>query len=753
MIFNRSNLAAFSYRKMHHLSVLVVLAGLGSGSILAQKTNTVKPKPFTTWDDFMGSPQSMQYSALTQINKSNIKDLQVAWTYETGDQQTYNFTPLIAHGVAYIMGKSSSIVAVDATNGKEIWSYPTSLQRYRGVNYWESADGSDRRILIPDNNYLLALDARTGRLIASFGDNGKVDLKVGLGRDTNKIPRIQPTSPGRVFENLIILGSGTGERYDSPPGDLRAYDARTGKLAWQFHTIPHKGEVGYDSWPTGAPEVSGGANIWGEMSIDPDRGILYGCLGAPGYNFYGGEREGKNLFGDSMVAVDARTGKLLWYYQLIHHDVWDLDSPAGPKLLTITHDGKKVDVVAEAAKQGWVYVFDRVTGKPIWPIVETPVPQSSAGHEQTFATQPIPSAPPAFTAQVMTVKDVNPYMDDDEKAHWTEVISKARNDVLPNGTDTFTPPEIGHDSVSVPGNHGGANWGMVAGDPTKGTLYVESLTLPSILRLIPTLPSYGSNNPAVTGQGIVATRCATCHGESLKGAPPSIPALDDALGRMSTDDLKKIVKEGRGSMPSFGDFTEQQLNGIAAYLQNPAAVPPPRPVEPEKVDAQGIQDHYYSGFGFFFPRNGTSIMRPPWVTLTAYDLNTGTIEWQIPVGDDPGLAKQGIHNTGAGGVGATGAITVAAGMVLIGNTRDQVLRAIDADTGKTIWEYKLPLVSGGGPAVYEVNGKEYILMSVTTAPGNAAASGGGGGAGRGAATSVPRSFIAFSLPAKTAEKK
>lgn len=734
MIFGKFRPHVFSYVKTLQMAAYVGMACILAGSAMAQKSNAAKAKPFTTWNDFMGSPESMQYSALKQINKSNIKDLKVAWTYNTGDQQVYSFTPLIAHGVAYIMGKNSSIVAVEANSGKELWTYPTTILRYRGLNYWENADGTDRRIFFPDKDQLFAIDAKTGKLISTFGDNGKVNLKVGLGRDSNKIPRIQPTSPGRVFENLIIMGSGTGERYDSPPGDLRAYDVRTGKLVWQFHSIPHKGEVGYDTWPDGAAEISGGANIWGEMSIDPKRGILYGCLGAPGYNFYGGERTGQNLFGDALVALDARTGKLLWYFQLIHHDVWDLDSPAGPKLLTIMHDGKKVDVVAEAAKQGWVYVFDRVTGKPIWPIVETAVPKGDAGRDHTYPTQPIPSMPPPFATQSFTVKDINPYMDQDEKDHWTEVVSKARNDVLPNGTDTFTPPEVGRDSISMPGNHGGANWGMVAGDPTNGTLYVESLNLPSVLRLITTPPPQGGNNPAVIGRDIVQSRCAMCHGADLKGAPPAIPSLEGILSRINEDEVQNTVKGGRGSMPAFGEFSDAQLAGIVTYLRNPAAVPPPPTVEPAKLDANGVAEHYYSGFGFFFPHNGTSIMRPPWVTLTAYDLNKGAIKWQIPVGDDPYLAKQGIHNTGAGGVGATGAITVAGGMVLIGNTKDQVFRAIDADTGKTIWEYKLPLISAGGPAVYEVDGKEYILLSVTTNP-----------AGRGA-TEIPRSFIAFALP-------
>jgi quinoprotein glucose dehydrogenase len=710
---------------------------LSVSSTLAQESS--RAKPYTGWSDYMGGPQSMQYSALNQINRDTVKDLDVAWTFNTDDQISYNFTPVVAHGVVYLMAQNASIVAVDGATGKQLWSHPTTQIRYRGLNYWESEDGKEGRIFYPDNNYLFALDARTGEQIMSFGVGGRVDLKAGLGRDTNSIPRIQSSSPGRVFENLIIMGSGTGERLDSPPGDIRAYDVHTGKVVWQFHTIPHKGEPGYETWPAGAADVAGNANVWGEMSVDPKRGVLYASLGATGYNFYGGEREGKNLFGDCIVAINARTGKLLWYYQLVHHNIWDLDSPSAPKPLTINHDGKKQDVLAEATKMGWIFVFDRDTGKPIWPIEEVAVPQSTSGQEHTYPTQPFPSKPEPFAVQNFTQNDINPYMDKDELEYWTRIVKNARNDQV-KGTDTYTPLEVGKDSISVPGNHGGANWGMVAADPTNGTLYVETLNLPSILKLVTTLPPTGTpTDPAVIGQGIVTTRCALCHGPRLEGNPPSIPSLVGVVDRLGVDGVKTSVREGRGSMPSFADLSPSEIDSVTAYLKAPEMVSPvpPEPPAPAGVTLSSTTPNgtrYYSGFGFFFPRNGSSIMRPPWVTLTAYDLNTGNKMWQIPVGDDPTLAKQGIHNTGAGGIGATGAITVAGGMVFIGNTRDQVFRAVDTRDGKVIWDYQLPLISGGAPTIYEVNGKEYILLSVSTNP-----------AGRTAPTTILRRYMAFAL--------
>jgi quinoprotein glucose dehydrogenase len=346
----------------------------------------------TTWSDYLGGNDSSHYSGLKQIDRGNAAKLEIAWTYPTADNFTYGFSPIVVDSVMFVLAKTGSLVAIDATSGKEIWTHefvpPPGAPTFRGpgfggrgrgnrgINYWESRNRSDRRLLIPANNFLEAIDARTGKLIESFGEGGRVDLREGLGRDPKTVRQIQSNTPGRVFENLIILGSATGESYISPPGDLRAYDVRTGKIAWTFHTVPHPGEFGYDTWPRDAWKYIGGTNTWGEISVDDKRGIAYFPLGSPTYDFYGADRKGANLFSDCLLALDARTGKYRWHFQLTHHDLWDYDAVSAPQLITVKHDGKMVDAVAQAGKQGFLYVFERVTGKPLWPIEERPVPKS-----------------------------------------------------------------------------------------------------------------------------------------------------------------------------------------------------------------------------------------------------------------------------------------------------------------------------------------------------------------------------------------
>src|SRR5580704_9530063 len=372
----------------------------------------------TGWTDYLGGPDSAQYSALKQINKSNVSQLQIAWTYPTGDKNSYDFNPVIVDGVMYVQAKNNSIVALDAATGREIWVHPNDTRSItaRGVNYWESKDRSDRRLLYCADNHLVAIDARTGQAIASFGENGRSDLRVGYDRDVKTLTRVQNNTPGRVFENLIILGSAASSDYEGNAGNIRAFDVVSGKLAWVFHTIPHPGEFGYDTWPPDAWKTVAGVENWSEMTLDEKRGIVYIPLASPRYDFYGANRKGQNLFGDSLVALDARTGKRLWHFQFVHHDLWDYDAPAAPKLLTVRHNGKMVDAVAQPTKQGFLFVFDRVTGQPLWPIEERAVPKSDVPGEEAWPTQPFPTKPPPFARQSFTESDLNPYISDDDKS-------------------------------------------------------------------------------------------------------------------------------------------------------------------------------------------------------------------------------------------------------------------------------------------------------------------------------------------------
>jgi len=446
----------------------------------------------TTWSDYGGASDSAQYSALKQINRSNVNQLETAWVYPTGDGRKYFFNPLVSGGVMYVLAKNNSIVALDASTGKEIWTCPpepnTTIITNRGINYWESEDRTDRRLLFASNHFLRAIDARTGKPIPSFGQDGRVDLKPGLGRDPKTLSLVQSITPGRVFQNLLILGSATNQGYGSAPGDIRAFDVRSGKLVWTFHTIPHPGEFGYDTWPKDAWKTVGGANVWGEFSLDEKRGIVYAPTASAKYNFYGADRKGANLFGDCLLALDARTGKRLWHFQMVHHDIWDYDDATAPKLLTVRHLGKNVDVVAQVSKQGFVWVFNRVTGEPLWPIEERPVPRSDMPREETWPTQPFPLKPPPFARQKFTAEDLSPFLGPEERARFRDEILSARNEGL------FTPPGR-RNTIQMPGNNGGANWGGAAVDPTNGTLYVVSKDLPAMLKLEPDAQQPELNRP------------------------------------------------------------------------------------------------------------------------------------------------------------------------------------------------------------------------------------------------------------------
>jgi quinoprotein glucose dehydrogenase len=458
----------------------------------------------TTWRDYSGGADSAQYSGLKQIKRSNVAQLQVAWTFATGDNNRYFFNPVVIDSTIYVLAKNNSIVALDAATGREIWTHrpvpEVKIITNRGINYWESRDRSDRRLLFCANHSLRAIDARTGEPIASFGVNGAVDLKEGLDRDPRAISLVQSTTPGRVFEDKLILGSATNQGYGSAPGDIRAFDVRTGKTVWTFHTIPDAGEAGAETWPRDARKRVGGANVWGEFTLDEKRGVIYAPTASAKYNFYGADRTGNNLFADCLLAIDARTGHLIWYYQTVHHDVVDYDDATAPKLLTVRHEGHSVDVVAEVAKQGFVWVFNRDTGKPLWPVEERPVPSSDVPGEKTSPTQPFPVKPPPFSRQKFTVDDLSPYLSTEDRARFRDMILSARNEGL------FTPPSL-QGSVQMPGNNGGANWGGAAVDSARGTLVVVSKDLPCILKLekLEDDPSAPKNQPAryVSGFGFL----------------------------------------------------------------------------------------------------------------------------------------------------------------------------------------------------------------------------------------------------------
>lgn len=658
---------------------------------------------YTTWSDYAGGPESLQYSGLTQIDKSNVNGLQLTWSYlAPGPTGRFAFNPLIVDGVMYVVGKNGAVVALDATTGREIWSHPNeATPTNRGFNYWANKDGSDRRIIFAVNSYLQELNAATGVPINTFGDDGKVDLRVGLGRDPKSIDSIQSGTPGRVFENLLILGSATGEMYDSPPGDIRAYDVLSGTLVWTFHTVPHPGEYGYETWPKDAWKYVGGVNAWGEISIDEKRGIVYLPLGSPTYDLYGADRAGAGLFGDCLLALDARTGKRLWHFQVVHHDLWDYDLTTAPKLLTVRHNGKMVDVVAEPTKFGFLYVFDRVTGEPLWPVEERPVPQSDVPGEHSWPTQPFPTYPPPYARQRFTVDEINPYVDPKEKDRLRNLLTTARNEGI------FTPPSAARDQIAVPGENGGANWGSTAADPTTGMLYVRSYDAPTIHRLTIAPPPQQETEVGTweqRGHVVYARHCLPCHGPNRERI--TFPA------QISEARFTVVLRNGQRDMPAFSEnrIPPEHLRALVAYLTNPGAGGLPKPGGENKTATNG-PTRYYGPFGtVLLTDNNLIAMGPPWCELVAYDLNDGTIKWRFALGTTPGLAAIGIRNTGSTHLLRNGPVVTAGGLIFVASGADRMIHAYDKDTGKLLWETAVEVNPDGIPAVYEAGGREYVAF-------------------------------------------
>jgi len=494
-----------------------------------------------SWIDYGGGGDNSHFTPLTQIDKTNVDRLQIAWSYPQGST---GFNPVVAGNTIYVLSAGNSLTALDATTGKEIWIHANLAGiTARGINYWESKDHKDRRLIFSMNNLLQEIDGATGKSILTFGKDGFVDLREGLGREPSTIGRIQSNTPGKVFENLVILGSAPGEAFLSPPGDLRAYDVLTGKLVWQFHTIPHPGEFGYETVPKDGWKYLGGGNTWGEITVDEKRGIAYFPLGSLTYDFYGADRPGSDLYGDCLLALDARTGKRLWHYQMVHHDLWDYDNTSAPQLITVRKDGKTIEAVAQAGKTGFLYVFDRVTGQPLWPIEERLVPKSDVPGEKAWPTQPFPTAPPPFSRQKFTVDDISPYLPDEERAVIKDQILSARNEGI------FTPPSF-RGTVSMPGNQGGSNWGTTAADPAKGIVYVLNVDEPAYLKLDKDPPINGGNGlllgsartgrggAASPGQALYAANCQGCHGEDRNGSA-SVPSLVNIVMRMPADAIKQ----------------------------------------------------------------------------------------------------------------------------------------------------------------------------------------------------------------------
>lgn len=709
---------------MRLLRLGVVLAGYLFVTISVMYSQSASTD--VQWPVVAGNAGGMRYSPLKQINASNVNQLQVAWSYDVSDAPgTLETNPIIVNGVLYGYTPGQRVFAVNAATGQELWKFDSGAPargNNRGVAYWR--DGSQERIFAANREHVFSLDAKTGKPDPKWGEGGRIDFRADL-RGGAEGTAGALGHPPVIYKDLVIFAGRTGENLPVAPGDIRAYDARTGKLRWRFHTVPHPGEFGYDTWPKDAWTYTGNVASWQGMSLDDPRGIVYVATANPVNMFIGRDRLGDNLFANTLLALDANTGKRLWHFQTVKHDIWDRDLPSPPSLFTVRRDGKNVDAVSITTKTGHVFIFDRVTGTPLFPIEYKKYPASNIPGEVASETQPLPTKPEPFARQLLTADMVTrrtPQAHAAAMAQFKKMVSNGQ----------FVPPSVGKDTVSFPGMDGGAEWGGTAFDPDTGLLYVNSNEMVWLYALAEN-PKPGA---AVSGKDLYNTECASCHRDDRTGAPPAIPSLVDISKRMTVAEVRAVVFYGSGRMPGFPTLPPDHTNAIVSYVRDgvESSVPIPANAKPVPWDTQ----YRFTGHHKFLDIDGYPAITPPWGTLNAIDMNTGEYAWKIPLGEYPELVAKGMPNTGSENYG--GPIVTAGGLVFIAATNyDKKFRAFDKKTGKLVWETTLPFTGNATPATYEISGRQYIVIATS-------------GAGRAPAqrnTRPPQAggrYIAFALP-------
>lgn len=664
------------------------------------------------WIAYGGEVGSSQFSPLREIHRGNVNEIQLAWSLPLGGE-TSRANPLVLGGVLYTV-TDKALYAVDARTGRLRWrTEAANLGSARGIVHWSSRDGSQNRILYSTGNRLLALDVASGKPVEGF----EIDLRQGLGRPAEDVRYGGNMTPGRIFEDLLIVGSAPGESWGSPPGNVRAFDLRSGALRWVFNTVPQPGEFGYEANPPEGWRTIGGNNNWGEMTLDVENGIVFVPLGSPTYDFWGVNRPGNNLFGNSLLALDARTGRRLWHFQTVHHDLWDYDLVTAPKLLTLVHDGKRVQAVAQATKTGYIYTFERRSGRPLFPIVEQPVPRSDIPGEVSSPTQPVPTAPPSFVTQRFSFEDINPALPEDERVAIAAKLKGFRNE------GPFTPPSL-QGTIMMPGHVGGAQFGNVAADAQRGRLYIVGINVPTMVRLESPAEVVRQHQEITTRLARLSStnrvfleNCSACHGADRKGKSPAFPPLLEIASRMSLADFTALLQTGRGLMPRF-DLPSRDFAALAAFLGfdvptswEPPAVHAPGADNPgassTKVDDDIALKSFYH---YLVTDSGQGYNAGPWATLTAYDMNRGTILWQVPFGNNGGRGMIGKEDVGD--MQPKGTLVATAGGLLLSSTQGGWLSAWDSDTGALLLRRKLPAEAIGIPAVYAIAGRQYIAVPV-----------------------------------------
>jgi len=670
------------------------------------------------WASYFGDPGGTHYSRLSQITRENISELREAWRYETPDAGRVQTTPLVIDGTMYVVSPLQKVIALDAATGKQKWIFDSGVgvaAAVRGLTWW--SDGKESRLFSAVASYIYAIDPASGTAIAGFGDNGRIDLRENL-RGAAEDNSFHATSPAVIYKDLLITGGRVPEITPAPPGDQRAYDVHTGELRWTFHTVPMAGEPGAETWPEGARETQGGANAWSGAVVDTERGIVFIATGSPADDFYGANRLGDNLYSDCVIALDANTGKKLWHFQAVRHDLWDADFAAPPVLLTVQRDGKRVAAVAASNKAGLTYLFDRVSGEPLFPIVETEVPASTVPGEVASRTQPIPTLPAPVTKLTLTRDEVT------NRTPEMRAWAQADYDTFLGTQAPFTPLSVDTTTLVAPGWRGGVEYGGITADADKGIIYMNVNNWVSL----GTLVDAAAYRQSGEGERTYREQCMGCHGAELQGIPPAFPSLVDVGKRLSAEEIVAVIQQGRGRMPGFPLLNAATATNIVSFLTSGAdSVAPGRNMR----DRGASTKYIFTGYRTWFDPEGFPAWEMPWATLNAIDMNTGEYLWTVPFGDYEALAEQGLTDTGAENHG--GSVLTASGVLFAGGTENDLkFRAYDSANGELLWDVVLPGYDRATPAVYAVNGKQYVVIAANP--------------GRNAAADAGATYVAFALP-------
>jgi quinoprotein glucose dehydrogenase len=649
------------------------------------------PAADVDWPMYGGDAAKTRHSSLAQIHRGNVAKLELAWTYDTGQKGDTQTQPIVVGRVLYGYTPNHATVAMDAATGKQLWKFEPGIEGVganRGLMHW--SDGKQSRVFAAVDNFIYALDAATGRPIDGFGTAGRIDLRENLGRDPAS-QSVRLTSPGVIHRDLMIVGGRVSESLPASPGHIRAYDVRSGSLRWTFRTIPHPGEPGHETWPAGAWVYSGGANSWAGMSLDEKRGLVFVPTGSAAADFYGGNRLGDNLYANSLLALETATGKLRWHFQFVKHDLLDRDLPTAPTLITLRVKGRRVDALVQPTKQGYLFVLDRDTGRPVFPVEELPAPASDVPGEVASPVYLRPTGPAPFSRQRLSAEDLTRRTP--EAAAWARAqFKQIRSD------GPFKPLTLGADTAIYPGFDGGAEWGGPAYDPQTGLLYVNANEMAWLGSLAPNDVGRSS------GKSVYLRDCAACHGDTGQGSPPQFPALVRTGAPLAAADFVDRVRKGGGRMPAFPHLQNEAIDAIRRFLDEGVDLPAGAP----DLSA-GNQPYRFTGYRRWLDPEGYPAVATPWGTLTAVHVASGKVAWRIPFGEFPELAARGVKDTGSENYG--GPLVTAGGLLFIGaSIHDRKFRAFDKRDGTLLWETNLPFSADATPITYQVDGRQYVAI-------------------------------------------